>query len=193
MLPHFQDPDRLNPVSSGDRLPAEIYSQALDHLVIACVDIVLTYQTEIFLAKRNHPPRPSWWILGGRMVAGEAPLIAASRKIREEAALNISGDRLQFIGVYSTCFTHRQQPPQQNGLHSLNITYQVELTAVEKAQLKLLTTEYERGEWMDGDRIYSLLNDQIVMDKALLQVIHTQRAQIESTYSQASSTDRLST
>jgi len=175
MLPHFQDPDRLNPVTSSDRLPTEIYSQALDHLVIACVDIVLTHQTEIFMAKRNHPPRPSWWILGGRMVAGEAPLAAASRKVREEAALDISSDRLQFVGVFSTCFAHRQQPPQQNGLHSLNITYQVELTAVEKTQLKLSTTEYEQGEWMEGDRIDSLLNDQIAMDKALLEVIHTPR------------------
>jgi len=109
------------------------------------------------------------------MVAGEAPLAAASRKVREEAALDISSDRLQFIGVFSTCFAHRQQPPQQNGLHSLNITYQVELTAIEKAQLKLSTTEYERGEWMGGDRIDSLLNDQIAMDKALLEVIHTPR------------------
>jgi ADP-ribose pyrophosphatase YjhB (NUDIX family) len=171
MLPHFQDRDRLNPVSSGDRLPTQTYSQALDHLVIACVDIVLTHQTEIFLAKRQYPPRPSWWILGGRMVAGEAPLVAASRKIREEAALDVAGDRLQFVGVYSTCFAHRQQPPQQNGLHSLNITYQVELTPIEKAHLKLSTTEYEQGEWMSGDRIRSLLNDQVVMDKALLQII----------------------
>jgi ADP-ribose pyrophosphatase YjhB (NUDIX family) len=180
MLPHFQDPDRLNPISSGDRLPTPTYSQALDHLVIACVDIVLTHQTEVLLAKRNHPPRPSWWILGGRMVAGEAPLAAATRKIREEAALTISGDRLQFMGVYSTCFAQRQQSPQQNGLHSLNITYQVELTTIEKAHLNLSTTEYERGEWMDGDRIRSLLSDQVVMDKALLQVIQDQKALIES-------------
>jgi ADP-ribose pyrophosphatase YjhB (NUDIX family) len=171
MLPHFQEPDRLNPASSGDRLPTQIYSQALDHLVIACVDIVLTHQTEIFLAKRNYPPRPSWWILGGRMVAGEAPLAAATRKIKEEAALNIAGDRLQFIGVYSTCFADRQQPPQQNGLHSLNITYQLEVTTIEKAHLKLSTTEYERGEWMSGDRICSLLDNQIVMDNALLQIV----------------------
>jgi ADP-ribose pyrophosphatase YjhB (NUDIX family) len=181
MIPHFQDPDRLNPVSSSDRLPTQTYSQALDHMVIACVDIVLTHQTEILLAKRNHPPRPSWWILGGRMVAGEAPLVAASRKIREEAALDVAGDRLQFIGVYSTCFAYRQQPPQHNGLHSLNITYQVELTAIEKAQLKLSTTEYERGKWMDGDRIRSLLNNQIVMDNALLQIIQDQKALTEST------------
>jgi ADP-ribose pyrophosphatase YjhB (NUDIX family) len=171
MLPHFQDPDRLNPVSSGDRLPIQVYSQALDHLVIACVDIVLTHQTEILLAKRKHPPRPSWWILGGRMVAGEAPLAAATRKISEEAALNIAGDRLQFVGVYSTCFADRQQPPQQNGLHSLNVTYQVELTSTEKAQLKLSTTEYEQGKWLAGDRIRSLLNEQVVMDRALLQII----------------------
>lgn len=180
MLPHFQDADRLNPVSSGDRLPIETYSQALDHLVIACVDVLLTHQTKILLAKRKNPPRPSWWILGGRMVAGEAPLVAASRKIWEEADLDVSGDRLQFIGVYSTCFADRQQPPQQNGLHSLNITYQVELTPIEKSNLKLSNTEYEQGEWLAIEQIHSLLSQKNVMDDALLQVIQDQRALAES-------------
>jgi ADP-ribose pyrophosphatase YjhB (NUDIX family) len=170
-LPHFQDPDRINPVTPQDRLPTATYSTALDHLVIACVDVVLTHQNQVLLAKRNYPPRPSWWVLGGRMIAGEAPLSTACRKVWEEGALQVHRDRFQFIGVYSTCFAQRQQPPQNHGSHSLNITYQIELSDSEKAQLKLSSTEYQAGEWMQLDVINSLLTEQIVMDRALLQIL----------------------
>jgi ADP-ribose pyrophosphatase YjhB (NUDIX family) len=168
---HYQDADRQNPTTPADRLPTALYSQALDHLVIACIDILLTHQSQIFLAKRKSPPRPSWWIIGGRMAAGEAPLAAAHRKLLEEVGLDIAPDRLLYIGVYSTCFSTRQQPPQQNGLHSLNLTYQVELTADEKAALNLSATEYLEGEWMSSDRMTGLLDMAIVMDQALLQII----------------------
>jgi ADP-ribose pyrophosphatase YjhB (NUDIX family) len=168
---HFQDPDRQNPKAPSDRLSSDLYSQALDHLVIACIDILLTHQSQIFLAKRQSPPRPSWWIIGGRMAAGESPLAAAHRKLLEEVGLAISPDRLSYIGAYSTCFSTRQQPPQHHGLHSLNLTYQVELTPPEKAALDLSPTEYLQGEWMRDDRIAKLLDTAIVMDQALLQII----------------------
>jgi ADP-ribose pyrophosphatase YjhB (NUDIX family) len=168
---HFQDPDRVNPVTPQDRLPESIYSEALDHLVIACVDVVLTHQDQVLLAKRNAPPRPSWWVLGGRMVAGENPLAAASRKLWEEGSLRVDPSRLTWIGVYSTCFAQRQQSPQKHGLHSLNLTYHVELSASEKAQLKLSSTEYHQGEWLKFEHVNSLLTSKIVMDRALLQVL----------------------
>jgi ADP-ribose pyrophosphatase YjhB (NUDIX family) len=168
---HYQEADRQNPTTPVDRLPTTLYSQALDHLVIACIDILLTHQSQIFLTKRSSLPRPSWWIIGGRMAAGESPLAAAHRKLLEEVGLDIAPDRLFYIGVYSTCFSTRQQPPQQNGLHSLNLTYQVELTADEKAALSLSAAEYLEGEWMSDDRIIGILDGAIVMDQALLQVI----------------------
>jgi ADP-ribose pyrophosphatase YjhB (NUDIX family) len=168
---HYQDSDRHNPTTPADRLPTSLYSQALDHLVIACTDILLTHQTQIFLAKRNAPPRPSWWIIGGRMAAGESPLAAATRKLLEEVALDIAPDRLSYIGVYSTCFSTRQQPPTQNGLHSLNLTYQLELTSHEKSALKLSPTEYAQGEWMKRERLSTLLNPTIALDQALLKII----------------------
>jgi ADP-ribose pyrophosphatase YjhB (NUDIX family) len=174
---HYQEPALLRRYRKGrhptppGQLPTDRYSQALDHLVIACTDILLTHQTQIFLAKRQTLPRPSWWIIGGRMRAGESPLVAAQRKLLEEVALDIHRDRLQYIGVYSTCFATRQQPPQHNGLHSLNLTYQVELLRSEKNRLQLAPTEYEQGEWMTIDRIHSLLNPEVVMDQALLQII----------------------
>ena len=133
-IPHFQEQGRTNPVSASDRMSTAVYGTALDYLVIACVDLVFTHQNRVLLAKRDRPPRNSWWIIGGRMAAGEAPVVAALRKAAEEAQLSqLTADRCRCIGVYSTCFANRHQPPQEHGLHSLNVVYHVELTAAEKA------------------------------------------------------------
>jgi 8-oxo-dGTP pyrophosphatase MutT (NUDIX family) len=172
---HFQEQGRFNPAAPGDRLPASVYGTALDHLVIACTDLVFTYKNRVLLAQRDRPPRASWWIIGGRMAAGEAPIAAALRKASEEAQLHLSDDRLRYIGVYSTCFATRHQPPQQNGLHSLNVTYHIELTETEQAAIVLDSEEYSDWRWVENGEIASMLasdeakND--AMDQALLQVI----------------------
>lgn len=169
--PHYQDPDRHNPTQPSDRLPAEVYSQALDYLVIACVDVALLHQNQVLLAHRNRPPRPSWWILGGRMAAGEAPLAAACRKMMEECGLSITPDRLQWVGVYSTCFAQRQQSPQHHGLHSINLTYCIELDATEKARIQLVSTEYDQGQWVGLAQVNDLLKLNDPMDQALRHVL----------------------
>lgn len=172
-IPHFQESTRIHPAIPGDRLPSALYSSALDYLVIACVDIVFTHKTQVLLAKRDRPPRASWWIIGGRMTAGEAPLEAAQRKVHEEAHLsNIDPSRFHLVGVYSTCFATRHQPPQQHGLHSLNITYQLELTAAEQAQIVLSPEEYSTSRWVDRQQVSTLLEAHDILDNALLKVIH---------------------
>jgi ADP-ribose pyrophosphatase YjhB (NUDIX family) len=170
-VPHFQEKDRFNPYTSSDRMPTETYGIALDYLVIGCVDLVFTCRSQVLLAQRDRPPRASWWLIGGRMTAGETPEQAAIRKATEEANLELLPDRLQFIGVYSTCFATRFQAPQHHGLHSLNLTYRVELAAAEKGAIALDRSEYSAWEWVDlaqvGDRLEA--NDGI--DEALLQVL----------------------
>ncbi|MBD3881840.1 NUDIX hydrolase [Phormidium tenue FACHB-886] len=171
-VPHFQEHDRFNPVTSSDRLPAEVYGAALDYLVIGCVDLVFTCQSQVLLAKRNRPPRASWWLIGGRMTAGEPPVQAAIRKAAEEANLKmLSPDRFQLIGVYSTCFASRSQPPQRHGLHSLNITYQIELSEFEKDAIDLDPSEYEAWEWVELEQVGDRLETWEPMDEALLQVL----------------------
>ena len=124
------------------------------------------------------------------MAAGEAPVETALRKASEEAQLNLTGDRLRYIGVYSTCFATRHQPPQKNGLHSLNVTYQVELTEREQAALVLDAEEYSDWRWVKANEIASMLasshgsshgssrgsnhgsdGEKDAIDQALLQVI----------------------
>ncbi len=162
----------MNPVSPDDRMPEATYSTALDFLVFACVDLVFTHQHQILLAKRNTEPRSSWWLVGGRMVAGEAPTDTAKRKAQQEAQLdNLNADRFQYIGVYSTCFATRRQAPQHHGSHSLNVTYQIELTAEEREQVNLRSDEYDTWQWIDLEDVSSLLKLDDAMDQALLRVV----------------------
>lgn len=171
-VPHFEEGGRVNPVEPSDRLPQAVYSQALDHLVFACVDLVLTHAGQVLLAKRNTQPRPSWWFIGGRMVAGEDPKATAQRKAAQEAHL-ASWDpaRLRCLGVYSTCFATRQQPPTHHGAHSLNITYHLELTGQEKAQLRLRSSEHDTWTWVTLSTVEHVLGMQDRVDAALLRVL----------------------
>ncbi len=172
-IPHFEETGRINPGTTGDRLPKEAYSLALDHLVLTCVDLALIHQGQILLGRRHQYPRKSWWLVGGRMIAGEDPLAAVQRKASEEAGLKLERDRFYYVGVYSTCFAMREQEPQHHGSHTVNLTYQVILNAEEKASLKLSNQEYEAGfQWVELDQVEGLLEQGDRLDQALLQVVH---------------------
>lgn len=170
-VPHYHEPERTYQIDINNRLPTEVFSQALDHLVITCVDLVFTHQHQVLLAKRRTYPQKSWWVVGGRMIAGESPLHAAQRKAKEEAGLAIATDRFHFMGVYSTCFAHRQQAPQDRGLHSLNLTYSVALTDSERL-LRLDPHEYQEWQWYSHREATAQLNASQVMDQLLLSLLN---------------------
>ncbi len=171
-VPHFVERDRRSGHPSTVRLSDEIYGQVLDCIVITCVDLVLTHQDAVLLAQRRVYPHPSWWMIGGRMVAGESPLAAAQRKLSEEAGLApVQPQRFQFIGPYSTCFARREQPPQTNGLHSLNLTYALELTAAEKGRLTLNPAEYASWQWCPMARAAKVLDASLLMTQVLVQIL----------------------
>lgn len=169
---HFREPERIDPASTSDTLAAEVYTAALDHLVLACVDIVPTHQGQVLLVQRNRYPRSSWWIVGGRMVAGEAPEATAVRKAAQELGLvHLKPDRLQYIGTYSTCFAFRHQTPQHHGSHTLNITYTVELTRSELEKIAVHPHEHETWQWFSITDALRLLNTDRTMDRALLRIV----------------------
>lgn len=170
-VPHYHECDRTYQVDVDARLPTEIFSQALDHVVITCVDLVFTCQNQVLLAKRRTYPQKSWWVIGGRMIAGESPLRTAQRKAEEEAGLQLADNRFHYLGVYSTCFAYRQQPPQDRGLHSLNITYGVPLTGAEKQRIQLDSREYSEWQWRSHATTASQLNASVGMDQVLLDLL----------------------
>lgn len=171
---HFAETGRRNPTTPADRMPEPAYAIALDYLVFTCVDIVFCHQGSILLARRNRYPRKTWWIIGGRMVAGESPLEAVQRKAQEEAGLaNLVGDRFRFLGVYSTSFACREQAPRNHGSHSVNLTYAIELTDAEKANLQLISSEYDPDyQWVALDQVMHWINPNDSLDQALLAIVH---------------------
>ncbi|MDX2240764.1 MAG: NUDIX hydrolase [Leptolyngbyaceae cyanobacterium bins.302] len=177
-VPHFVEAGRTNPKTATDRMPEAEYAVALDYLVFTCVDLVFLFQSQMLLARRNRYPRRAWWVIGGRMVAGESPIESAQRKASEEAGLgNLEGDRFQLIGVYSTSFAFREQEPIHHGSHSVNLTYQVELTETEKQDLKLISTEYEASyQWINLDQVTQLIDPEDSLDQALLAIVHDVKA-----------------
>jgi ADP-ribose pyrophosphatase YjhB (NUDIX family) len=157
-------------------MPQWDYAIALDYLVLACVDLALTYREKILLAQRNRYPRKSWWLLGGRMVAGESPLDTAARKLAEEAHLfSVAPERFRYVGVYSTCFAHREQEPVQHGSHTVNLAFQVELTPDELGKLDLNEEYAPDWKWVNFEDVGLLLMG-TSMDQALQQVITDVRA-----------------
>ena len=173
-IPHFVESGRINLKTGQARMPDLEYATALDYLVFTCVDIAFLCENHLLLARRKRYPRKDWWIIGGRMMAGESPLDTAQRKAWEEAKLpNLERDRFQYVGVYSTCFANREQPPQQNGSHSVNLTYQVRLTPQEQRQVLLTDLEYEPDyQWFNLSTVQELADPSNPLDQALLQVIH---------------------
>lgn len=106
------------------------------------------------------------------MIAGEDPIATAKRKACQEAQLApLDADRFRYIGVYSTCFATRHQAPKHHGSHSLNLTYQIELTVPEKENVSLRSDEYDTWQWIDLDDVKSLLKFDEALDQALLSVI----------------------
>lgn len=181
MVQHFQEERQPNLPEPEPNLPAARqtplsdpeFSRALDHLVIACVDVVLIYQEQILLAKRNQYPRRDWWMIGGRMQVGESPLQAVIRKIDQETNLGrIASDRLQFMNTYSTFFTYRKQEPRHHGLHSLNLVYRLSLTAQEFSQIQLTPLEYETWKWVLFPELVYFLPKSGNLDQALREILN---------------------
>ncbi len=177
-IPHFTE---RNQPRTAVYLPDREYGLALDALVITCVDVLLVQGDTCLLGKRRTLPRPDWWLIGGRMIAGESPLAAAQRKVQAEAGLGLAADRFQFLGVYSTEFATRSQPPQNHGLHSVNLTYFVTVSAIERQAIHLTPSEYADAQWypwpqpapwqQPGDAAQAT-----VMDQCLQQILRDLRS-----------------
>lgn len=151
-------------------LDAIAYGQALSALVITCVDLLFCEGDRRLLGFRRRPPRVGWWLVGGRMFPGESPHSTAIRKAREEAGLEILPNQLQWIGAYSTEFAERSQPPAEEGLHSVNLTFAVRLTAAQAAQVQLSEDEYSEWAWVRSGELPQWVTGNGPMDEALLAI-----------------------
>jgi len=142
-------------------LPADVYAQALDTLVITCVDIIIISEYKVLLIKRNIEPRKGhWWYIGGRMIAGENPVETAKRKLFTDLGISINDGILRYFNTYSTSFAVREQYPIYNGSHTVNITYVLEVNSNIERDFRINSGEISTYQFVKLDEIfYFLVNE----------------------------------
>lgn len=124
-------------VAHPSHLNEEAYSQALDSLVIACVDIAPVYEGKLLLGKRTRHPQADWFIFGGRMIAGERLKESARRLMRVEMNLTINAERIAYLTSFAAAWGKRAHEPENNGTHTVSFTMTVSLNDSELESLRL--------------------------------------------------------
>lgn len=136
------------PVSSATLLEEEKYAEALDVLVIACVDIAVIHKGSILLGKRSRHPYPDWWILGGRMFRGEYFENSAKRILERESGILVEDEtRFRKIGIANFLWEERAQEPAENGSQQISITMVVDVNDEEALQVRP-NDEYSEFKWV---------------------------------------------
>lgn len=130
----------------------EVYTQILDAIVVACLDIVLVHEGKVLLGKRAWHPQADWWIIGGRMRPGEEPEAAAVRHAKRDLGLDLELDRFRYLTTFSTAWKTRRHAPAENGTHTISIVMAIELDSEEAGSIRL-NEEYTEQQWIAPNEI----------------------------------------
>lgn len=126
-------------------IPEALYKQILPVMPITCVDVVIRNdKAQYLLARRkNEPLKGEWWVIGGRILHGEAVHHACVRKVLEEAGLTISD--LKFLGFYEDIFNKNSfQLP--GPYHTLSLVFETYLKNTQNIQLD---SQHSDWGWFD--------------------------------------------
>lgn len=124
-----------------------VYTQILDAIVVACLDIVLVHKDKVLLGKRAWHPQADWWIIGGRMQPGEELAVVAARHAKRDLGLELALDRFSYLTTFSTAWRLRRHEPADHGTHTVSIVMTVELRGDEAESIKL-NEEYIEQQWL---------------------------------------------
>ncbi len=131
-------------------LSDEVYSKALEAMVVVCADAVIINKKKktFFLANRISKPMQGWWVIGGRVIRGEDPISAIQRKFEQETGLKIEAEKFEFITFVRHQWKDRQQQPQDRPIDDLTYTFAIELTEqeIDKIKTSLDPKEYASEE-----------------------------------------------
>lgn len=133
----------------GASLEPDIYAEAIDSMIIVCVDIafIKTEERTIYLARRiREPAKGEWFWMGGRMFVGESPEEGAERIAKRELHLRIERRRLVLRTIYEHIWPNRSQPPGSRPSHSIAFTFTYEATNGEISSALLDPEEYNAKE-----------------------------------------------
>lgn len=133
-------------------IPDQAYGEALDSLVLACVDIFVLYDGQVLIGKRARQPQADWWLFGGRMRTGERLGESAHRLLKVEAGIDISSDRFEYLTTFASAWKLRAHAPQENGTHTVSTVLYVTLSKEEFEQVTL-NDEYDDQQLVSVDEL----------------------------------------
>jgi len=116
-----------------------LYKTITENIPILCVDIVVKYEDQYLLVKRNNDPlKDVFWPIGGRIYKAEKAFSAAKRKLLEEANIKTYND-LHPIGFYEDTFL-RNAFSDNVLYHTFSIVYQYYINDYDIKDIKLDNT-----------------------------------------------------
>ena len=129
---YIEDPSiAMQPVrlSDGD------FAAAMESFTIVGTDVLFVNRTNqtIYLAQRIALPLQGFWMIGGRMFAGENEFESMKRTVKRETSLDLPTDRFELITVNRYLWATRAQEPHDKGSDNLCYTFVAELTPDELA------------------------------------------------------------
>jgi ADP-ribose pyrophosphatase YjhB (NUDIX family) len=132
------------------------YGKALDSLVIACIDVAVIYEDRILLGKRKHYPQKDWWLVGGRLKAGESPQECSSRHILDTLGLQINPNdcRYEYVLSFYGAWAKRAHKPYLNGTHTHSSIYSLIITGLEKDRINVCG-EFSDIQWLNMQDVMS--------------------------------------
>jgi len=107
-------------------IPQEDFTTCVARLPQVCVEVVLTHDGGVFLARRTNPPAAGEWFWpGGRLYKGERLDATPKRIAHEELGLDVSVDRR--LGVQEH-FWDSAAPAGADSRHTVNVVFEVSPT-----------------------------------------------------------------
>ncbi|MFA4845813.1 MAG: NUDIX domain-containing protein [Patescibacteria group bacterium] len=119
----------------GGHMGDAVFAAAVDHMIIACVDVAIVNRARrtLLLCRRRVRPMRGLWVIGGRRRKGETPITAMCRSFQRETGLELPEERFVFVMITEYLWQDRQQKPVDHGSHNLAHQFVIELTDTELA------------------------------------------------------------
>lgn len=129
------------------RLDNDEYGRGLQRFIGVTTDIFPVDRRNkiMYLAKRKAKPMSDWWPIGGGQVAGTAcPHEAAAMNFARETTVSLRQDRFFLRAANGYLFKDREQEPQTMGCHTFAMSFSVDITEKELAEIDLDADEYQQ-------------------------------------------------
>jgi len=128
-------------------LPDDVYAESLKSFVLVCADTLIVNKTRktVYLAKRKSKPQSDWWMIGGRVLAGEEERVAMRRLFKRETSLVISEGDFEFIRMQRFQFKDREQDPQETPCDSLCYTFYLNIE--DEEVIKTISDSLDKEEY----------------------------------------------